>query len=257
MAWAPTERTEATVSPREAEKRRSNRERSSPFVSPLLRFSVCYRCLRVHRSLTPASWNSAVASAASSRSPPPDATSAFTRGVPHVYGIEPPGADAGRAPAEIQPKSRVFGLGCTNRECSPRELLASDFVGVGRNRSVQGTPPPHSDLKPVSNGTCNQSSNGPIPLPGSPDYPITRFRFIAFPLSSRTPAPARPPCADRKPPPAVRRRREIRRGSDSKRSDPSGGRRRPDRSAPPRRGWRRRRDRGRSSRNRRSRARRQ
>src|SRR5436189_4002613 len=30
-----------------------------------------------------------------------------------------PGADAGRAPAEIQPKSRVFGLGCTNRECSP------------------------------------------------------------------------------------------------------------------------------------------
>src|SRR5436189_1418283 len=101
MAWAPTERTEATVSPREAEKRRSNRERSSPFVSPLLRFSVCYRCLRVHRSLTPASWNSAVASAASSRSPPPDATSAFTRGVPHVYGIEPPGADAGRA----RPKS--------------------------------------------------------------------------------------------------------------------------------------------------------
>src|SRR5436190_255027 len=40
MAWAPTERTEATVSHREAEKRRSNRERSSPFVSPLLRFSV-------------------------------------------------------------------------------------------------------------------------------------------------------------------------------------------------------------------------
>src|SRR5204862_311263 len=81
-------------------------------------------------SFRPASGNRAVRRAASARSPRPDATSAFTRGVPHVYGIEPPGADAGRAPAEIQPKSRVFGLGCTNRECSPRELLASDFVGV-------------------------------------------------------------------------------------------------------------------------------
>src|SRR5436190_10806603 len=26
----------------------------------------------------------------------------------------------GQSPAEIQPKSRVFGLGCTNRECSLR-----------------------------------------------------------------------------------------------------------------------------------------
>src|SRR5438046_3269710 len=38
-----------------------------------------------------------------------DATSAFTRGVPHVYGIERPEPTR----AEPRPKSRVFGLGCT------------------------------------------------------------------------------------------------------------------------------------------------
>src|SRR5204862_5476341 len=30
----------------------------------------------------------------------------------------------GQSPAEIQPKSRVFGLGCTNRECSPAGCVA-------------------------------------------------------------------------------------------------------------------------------------
>src|SRR5204862_4609714 len=40
-----------------------------------------------------------------------------------------PGADAGRARAEIQPKSRVFGLGCTNRECSRSRESDPDKYG--------------------------------------------------------------------------------------------------------------------------------
>src|SRR5204863_1464085 len=50
-----------------------------------------------------------------------------------------PGADAGRAPAEIRPKSRVFGLGCTNRECSP---YFDACTGSARGQARSGGCPP-------------------------------------------------------------------------------------------------------------------
>ena len=96
-----------------------------------------------------------------------------------------PGADAGRAPAEIQPKSRVFGLGCTNRECS---LLAVP----GRSRSHPGT---------VRSTAYNRST---FPEPTRPvDSSLKAGRLRMRRCSARTPR-----SWSRRAPPNARKRME-------------------------------------------------
>src|SRR5436190_16146121 len=53
-----------------------------------------------------------------------------------------PGADAGRAPAEIQPKSRVFGLGCTNRNAPSWPCLGVRGVILVRSGQRRIIAPP-------------------------------------------------------------------------------------------------------------------
>src|SRR5204863_3403361 len=118
MAWAPTERTEATVSHREAEKRRSNRTVFSVCVSVapflcVIPLPPCSPFTHVRELEQCRRERSVIEIAAARRN------QRIHEGSSACVRHRAPGADAGRAPAEIQPKSRVFGLGCTNRECSP------------------------------------------------------------------------------------------------------------------------------------------
>src|SRR5436190_10764894 len=86
-----------------------------------------------------------------------------------------PGADAGRAPAEIQPKSRVFGLGCTNRECSPpaspRRDVAASYCGPAVASAKAGTPArTDADTEPripLCSAPCGRRRS----LPALPPYP--------------------------------------------------------------------------------------